>query len=192
MDAPRSLGSSLTWALVALGIPAIGIACAAKLMARPLEVADEAHPGIWRETMGALLGSSAGVGIFILMKSTELLSRLVAGRSAFLIAYAFVNVLALACLFRLRVVSATRIAVFALVFLVAGGSLVVGALWSPVGWPVAAGKLRCHGHVPRGILYVGVADWIPDCRVAGWRGRRHSGRRRGLRGVRIESSLLIL
>ena len=192
VDAPRSLGSNLTWALVALGIPAIGIACAAKLMARPLEVADEAHPGIWRETIGALLGSSAGVGIFILMKSTELLSRIVAGRSAFLIAYAFVNIVALACLFRLRVVSATRVGLFALVFLVSGSSLVVAALWSPVGWPVAAGKLRCHGHVPRGILYFGVADRIPDCRVAGWRGCRHSGRRRGLRGVRIESSVLIL
>ena len=161
-------------------------------MARPLEVADETHPGIWKETIGALLGSSAGVGIFILMKSTELLSRLVAGRSAFLIAYAFVNIVALACLFRLRVVSATRIAVFALVFLVCwrflGGCRVVvaGRL------ALAAGKLRCHGHVPRGILYFGVADWIPDCRMAGWRGRRHSGRRRGLRGVRIESSLLIL
>ena len=119
VDAPRYLGSSLSWTLVALGLPAIGIACAAKLMARPLEAANEKPAGIWRETMGALLGSSVGAGIFILMKSTELLSRLVAGRSAFLIGYASAQVLvALACLFRLRVASTMRVTAFALVFLV--------------------------------------------------------------------------
>jgi hypothetical protein len=166
VDAPRSLGSSLSWALVALGLPAISIACAAKLMARPLEVANEAHPGIWKETMGALLGSSAGAGIFILMKSTELLSRLFAGRSAFLIAYTFVNVLALVCLFRLRVVSATRIAVFALVFLVAGGSLVVAALWWPVGWPSLLANSGATGMF-HAVFFT--LAWLIGYRIAGWR-----------------------
>jgi hypothetical protein len=166
VDAPRSLGSSLSWALVALGLPAIGIACAAKLMARPLEVANEAHPGIWKETMGALLGSSAGAGIFILMKSTELLSRLVAGRSAFLIAYVCVILLALICLFRLRVVSATRIAVFALVFLVAGGSLVVAALWWPVGWPSLLANSGATGMF-HAVFFT--LAWLIGYRIAGWR-----------------------
>jgi hypothetical protein len=166
VDAPRSLGSSLSWALVALGLPAIGIACAAKLMARPLEVANEARPGIWRETMGALLGSSAGVGIFILMKSTEMLSRLVAERSAFLIAYVCVNLLALICLFRLRVVSATRIAVFALVFLVSGSSLVVAALWSPAGWSSLLANSGATGMF-HAVFFT--LAWLIGYRIAGWR-----------------------
>ena len=135
-------------------------------MARPLEVADEAHPGIWKETMGALLGSSAGVGIFILMKSTELLSRLVAGRSAFLIAYAFVNLLALVCLFRLRVVSATRVGLFALVFLVAGSSLVIGALWSPVGWLSLLANSGATGMF-HAVFFT--LAWLIGYRIAGWR-----------------------
>ena len=169
VDAPRSLGSSLAWALVALGIPAIGIAYAAKLMARPLEVAEatkEVHPGIWRETMGALLGSSAGAGIFVLMKSTELLSRIVAGRSAFLIAYAFVNVLALACLFRLRVASALRVAMFTLVFWVSGSSLVVAALWSPVGWPSLLANSGATGMF-HAVFFT--LAWLIGYRIAGWR-----------------------
>ncbi len=169
VDAPRSLGSNLAWALVALGIPAIGIAYAAKLMARPLEVAEatkEVHPGIWKETMGALLGSSAGVGIFVLMKSTELLSRIVAGRSAFLIAYAFVNVLALACLFRLRVTSALRVAMFALIFLVSGSSLVVAALWSPVGWPSLLANSGATGMF-HAVFFT--LAWLIGYRIGGWR-----------------------
>jgi hypothetical protein len=166
VDAPRSLGSSLVWALVALGIPAIGIAYAAKLMARPLEVANEARPGIWRETMGALLGSSAGVGIFILMKSTELLSRLVAGRSAFLIGYVFVNSVALACLFRLRVASTMRAALFALVFLVSGSSLVIATLWLPVGWPSLLANSGATGMF-HAVFFT--LAWLIGYRIAGWR-----------------------
>jgi hypothetical protein len=166
VDAPRSLGSSPAWALVALGLPAIGIACAAKLMARPLEVANEARPGIWRETMGALLGSSAGVGTFILMKSTEMLSRLVAERSAFLIAYVCVNLLGLICLFRLRAVPATRTALFAMVFLVSGSSLVVAALWSPAGWPSLLANSGATGMF-HAVFFT--LAWLIGYRVAGWR-----------------------
>lgn len=166
VDAPRSMGSSPAWALVALGVPAIGIACAAKLMARPLEVANEAHSGIWKETMGALLGSSAGAGIFILMKSTELLSRLVAERSAFLMAYAVVTMLALACLFRLRVASTMRVAVFALVFLVSGSSLVFAALWSPIGWPSLLANSGATGMF-HAVFFT--LAWLIGYRIAGWR-----------------------
>jgi hypothetical protein len=166
VDAPRSLGSSFLWATVALGLPAIGIASAAKLMATPNQVAKEPHPRFWKEVLGAILGCSVGVSIFLLMKLTEFLTRFVPGRTAFLIAYSVISLVALFSLFRLRRCSMGRSAAFTMLFLVAGALLVIAALWLPVGWSSLLANSAATGMF-HAVFFT--LAWLIGYRFWGWR-----------------------
>jgi hypothetical protein len=166
MDAHRAVGSGLGSALLALGIPALGIASSARLIAQPLVLSEPHRYRIWREAAGAVLGSLVGIGVFFVMKATELLSQFMDGRVAFLTAKVCISAVVLICLFRLRITSNIRIAEFALIYSVAATILAAFALWSPPDWRSLLANSGATGMFHAQFFTLA---WLVGCRIGGWR-----------------------
>jgi hypothetical protein len=166
MDAHRAVASGLVSALLALGIPALGIASSARLMAQPLALSEQHRHRIWREVAGAVLGSLVGIGVFFVMGATQLLSRFMDGRIAFLTAKVCISAVVLICLFRLRITSNIRIAEFALIYSIAATILAAFALWSPPNWP---SLLANSGATAMFQTQFFTLAWLVGYRIGGWR-----------------------
>ncbi len=162
--APQLFGRGWPWRILVLCVPALGIASAARLMARPYEA--EARPGPLRELQGALLGSLAGSGIFLVMEGTRLLSRFVGMEPAFLAAYACLSMIVLLCLFRLRAASMPLAALLALSYLMAGLLLMGAQWWPPAGWPALLAGSAATAMFQAQFFTLA---WLIGYRVGGWR-----------------------
>jgi len=179
VDAPRSLGASLASALLVLGLPAIGIASTARLMAQPLALREPDRHGVWREAAGVGLGSLTGIGVLLLMKTSQRLGHFVDPRTAFLMANSLVSLVALSCLFRLRIASMPRIAAFALIYSIAGTMLAAFALWSPVDWPSLLASSGATGMFHAQFFTLA---WVVGYRIGGWRAGVTAATLQGLGG----------
>jgi hypothetical protein len=100
------------------------------------------------------------------MKTSQLLSHFIDNRTAFLIANSLVSLVALSCLFRLRVTSVARIAVFAVIYSVAGTVLAALALWQPYGWPSLLANSGATGMFHAQFFTLA---WVVGYRIGGWR-----------------------
>ena len=164
--APQLLGRGWPWSILALGVPALGIASAARMMARPFEAAGEARLGPLRELQGMVLGSLAGSGIFLVMAGTRLLSGFMGMEPAFVVAYACLSLIVLLCLFRLRAASMPLAALLALSYLMAGLLLLGAQWWSPVSWPALLAGSAATAMFQAQFFTLA---WLIGYRVGGWR-----------------------
>jgi hypothetical protein len=127
---------------------------------------EQNRPTIWREATGSFLGSLVGFGAFILVEAAQLLGRVTDARTAFLIADGAVSLAALSCLFHFRAVSATRAAIFVLVYSVSGMALTIFAIRTPLCW---LSLLASAGATALFHAQLFTLAWLIAYRIGGWR-----------------------